>query len=68
MLPEPLPRVDGVAIAGERRLAIVDGVIVAPGDRVGRRSVKRIDTDGVVLREPDGREVAIPIRGRKPSS
>ena len=62
----PLPRVDGIAIAGERRLAIVDGSIVGPGDRIGGRTVKRIDVNGVVLREPGGGEVFVAIRSRKP--
>jgi len=63
---DPLPRVDGVAIAGERRLAILDGAIVGIGDRVGRRTVKRIDTHGVVLRDPGGGEIFVAIRARKP--
>lgn len=64
---DPLPRVDGVAIAGDRRLAIVDGAIVGPGDRVGRRVILRIESGGVVLRDPGGREVFVGIRSRKPS-
>jgi hypothetical protein len=70
--PEPprprLPRVDGLMISSTRSLAIVDGIVVAPGDRVGGRIVVRIDRDGVVLREPSGREVHVAIRTRKPSS
>lgn len=61
----PLPRVDGIMISGERRLAIVGGSIVAAGDRVGQRSVVRIERDGVVLREPSGQEVLVAIRTRK---
>ena len=63
---DPLPRVDGIAISATRRLAILDGAIVSPGDRVGRRSVKRIEHNGVVLREPNGAEVFVAIRSRKP--
>jgi hypothetical protein len=63
-LPE-LPRVDGIMISGDRRLAIVGGNIVAPGDAVGPRVVVRIDRDGVVLRDPDGRQVYVAIRTRK---
>jgi hypothetical protein len=63
---DPLPRVDGIAIGGERRLAIVDGVIVSPGDRVGRRTVKRIDSTGVLFRDPGGGDVFVAIRARKP--
>jgi hypothetical protein len=61
----PLPRVDGVMIAGERRLAIVDGLVVAPGDRIGGRSIARIERDGVMLREPSGREVFVAVRPRR---
>jgi hypothetical protein len=64
--PAPLPRVDGIMISADRRLAIVDGNVVAPGDRVGPRSVARIERDGVVLREASGREVHVAIRTRKP--
>jgi hypothetical protein len=65
-MAEPLPRVDGIAISGERRLAILNGTIVGPGDRVGGRVVKRIDRDGVLLIEPGGRDVFVAIRTRKP--
>jgi hypothetical protein len=63
---DPLPRVDGIAIFGDRRLAIVDGEIVAPGDLVGRRAVTRIEGNGVAFREPGGREIFVAIRSRKP--
>jgi hypothetical protein len=63
---DPLPRVEGIAISGDRRLAIVDGAIVGPGDRVGTRLVRRIDKNGVLLREASGREVFVAIRTRKP--
>jgi len=62
----PLPTVDGIMISGDRRLAIVGGQVVAPGDPVGPRAVARIDRNGVVLREPSGREVYVAIRTRKP--
>jgi hypothetical protein len=52
-------------IAGERRLAIVDGLVVAPGDRIGGRSIARIERDGVMLREPSGREVFVAVRPRR---
>jgi hypothetical protein len=63
---EPLPSVDGIMIAGSRRLAIVDGTVVAPGDAVGVRAIARIERDGVVLREPSGREIYVAVRPRKP--
>ena len=61
-----LPSVDGIMIAGERRLAIVGGEVVAAGDVVGVRAVSRIERDGVVLREPSGREIYVAIRPRRP--
>ena len=62
----PLPSVDGIMIAGSRRLAIVDGTVVAAGDAVGVRAIARIERDGVVLREPSGRETYVAVRPRKP--
>jgi hypothetical protein len=53
-------------IAGPHRLAIVGGTVVAPGDPIGSRAIARIERDGVVLREPSGREVYVAIRPRKP--
>jgi hypothetical protein len=64
----PLPSVDGILIAGDRRLAIVGGEVVAAGDVVGVRAVSRIERDGVVLREPSGREIYVAIRPRRPPS
>jgi len=61
----PLPRLDGVMISPARTLAIIDGNVVGPGDRAGGRTVVRIDREGVVLREPSGREVYVAIRTRK---
>ncbi len=37
-----------------------------PGDPVGTRAIARIERDGVVLREPSGREIYVAIRPRKP--
>jgi hypothetical protein len=64
--PPPLPRVDGIMIAGTRRLAIVDGIVVEPGDRVGARVVSSIERDGVVLVDSSGRAIFVAIRARKP--
>lgn len=63
-LKDPLPKVDSVLIDQDRRLAIIDGVIVAVGDAVGPRVVVQIDRDFVVLREPSGLSVRIPVRSR----
>ena len=51
---------------GTQRLAIVGGVVVSPGDAIGARAVARIERDGVVLREPSGRETYVAIRTRNP--
>ena len=70
--PEPplpvLPRVDGVLISGIRTLAIIDGIVVAPGDLVGSRTVVKIERDGVTLREASGAEVFVAIKTRKPGT
>jgi len=63
-LGEPLPKVDSILIDQERRLAIVDGSIVMIGDAVGSRVVVQIDRDAVVLREPSGASVRVPLRAR----
>jgi hypothetical protein len=60
-LKEPLPRVESILIAHNRRLAIVDGRIVGVGETVGPRVIVRIDDDGVVFREPSGREVRVAL-------
>ena len=60
--PPPLPTVGGILISQDRRLAVIDGVVVAVGDEVAGRVVSRIDPDGVVLREPSGRYVRVPVR------
>jgi hypothetical protein len=62
---EPLPSVDGIMISGDRRLAIVGGEVVAAGDVVGMRAVARIEHDGVVLKEPSGREIYVAMRPRR---
>jgi hypothetical protein len=58
----PLPVVNSILVAPDRRLAVLDGEIVREGDTVGPRVVIRIEPRAVVLREPSGREVTIPIR------
>jgi hypothetical protein len=61
-LKEPLPRIESILIDHTRRLAIIDGRIVGVGDAVGPRVVVRIDAEGVVLREPSGLNVRVPLR------
>jgi hypothetical protein len=64
-LSNPLPVVSSILVAPERRLAVLDGEIVREGDAVGPRVWIRIEPRAVVLREPSGHEVRVPIR-RKP--
>ena len=61
---EPLPKVDSILVDQERRLAILDGAVVGVGDPIGARVVAQIDRDTVVLREPSGVLVRVPIRSR----
>jgi hypothetical protein len=63
-LSTPLPVVNSIMVAPDRRLAVLDGEIVREGDAVGARVVVRIERRAVVLREPSGREVTVPIRRR----
>jgi hypothetical protein len=63
----PAPQVDGIMIAGDRRLAIVNGAIVTVGDSVGGHVVVKIERDRVLLQSPSGREVYVAIRTRKPA-
>ena len=60
--PTPLPVVNSILVAPDRRLAVLNGEIVREGDAVGVRVVIRIEPRAVVLREPSGREVTVPIR------
>jgi hypothetical protein len=57
-----LPVVNSILVAPDRRLAVLNGEIVREGDAVGPRVVVRIERGAVVLREPSGYEVRVPIR------
>ena len=63
-LKDPLPVVNSILVAPDRRLAVLDGAIVREGDAVGPRVLIRIEPGAVVLREPSGYEVRVPIRRR----
>jgi Tfp pilus assembly PilM family ATPase len=58
-LPEPAtetdPQVRSILFSEERRLAIIDGRIVRPGDRLGTGFVQAIDRDSVVITTAAGR-------------
>jgi hypothetical protein len=63
-LRDPLPVVNSILVAPDRRLAVVAGEIVREGDAIGRRVLIRIERDGLLLREPSGHEVRVYIRRR----
>jgi hypothetical protein len=63
-LKDPLPAVHSILVSADRRLAVLDGLIVREGDAVGVRVLVRIEPDAVVLREPSGFEIRVSIRGR----
>jgi hypothetical protein len=58
----PLPTVTGILISSDRQFAVIDGAVVSAGDKVGPRVVVRIEPAAVVLREPSGHEVRVPVR------
>lgn len=60
----PLPFVNSILVAPERRLAVIDGIIVREGDAVGSRVLIRIEPDAVLLEEPSGSQVRVPLRRR----
>ena len=65
-LKDPLPQVDSVLVDQERRLAIIDGMVVGVGDAVGPRRVTQIESDAVDLREPSGLLVRVHVRAKSP--
>jgi len=65
-LRDPLPQVDSILVDQERRLAIINGMVVGVGDAVGPRRVTQIESDTVDLREPSGLLVRVHVRGKSP--
>jgi hypothetical protein len=61
-LRDALPVVNSILVAPDRRLAVANGEIVREGDAIGRRVLVRIEPGALVLREPSGLEVRVPIR------
>jgi hypothetical protein len=61
-LKDAVPSVDSILVSQERRFAIVGGRILSVGDRIGPRVVAEIERDAVVLQEPSGHRIRIPIR------
>jgi hypothetical protein len=66
LLKDPVPRVNAILVAADRRLATVgeDGQIVGVGDTIGRRVVVGIDERTVLLREPSGMQIRVALGGR----
>jgi hypothetical protein len=62
--PDPLPAVGGVLISADRKLAVVEGAVVAIGDKVGAHTVAGIEPNAVIFRDAAGRETRVPIRPR----
>jgi hypothetical protein len=60
----PLPTVTGILISSDRQFAVIDGAVLSAGDKVGPRVVVRIEPAAVILREPSGHEVRVPVRGK----
>jgi hypothetical protein len=65
-LKDPLPRIDSILIDRERRLAVIDGQIVGVGAAIGPRVVTGIERDAVILREPSGWSIRVPLRSGGP--
>lgn len=64
LLKDPLPRVNTILVSADRQVALVDGRVVAVGDKVGQRVVSRIEARSVVFREPSGLQIRIGLGGR----
>lgn len=60
--PAPLPVVQTILFSPGRNVALVDGRIVKPGDRVGEGRVAEIGRDAVVVESPDGRRTSLALR------
>lgn len=58
---QPAPVVTSILFSTGRRVAIVDGRIVRPGDRVRSGVVRSIESDAVVIVEPGGAERRVAI-------
>jgi hypothetical protein len=63
-LKAPVPEVESILVAADRRVARIDGRIVTVGDQVGPRVVAGIERDTVVLEEPSGYQIRVALRRR----
>ena len=57
----PKLRLDGTAVAGRWRMAIINGQRVFEGQTVGMMRVQTVSTDGVTLLGPGGETVALTL-------
>jgi hypothetical protein len=53
-VPQPIPVVNGILFSNNRRVARIDGRVVAPGDHVGSAIVRSIEADAVIIVTPSG--------------
>lgn len=65
-LNEPVPVIEMILVDQSRRLAVIGGAVVAVGDAVGARTVAQIEPEFVMLKEPSGLLIRVPIRGKVP--
>ncbi len=61
VVAQPDPVVSGILYSSGRRVALIDGRLVGPGDRVGGGVVLSIEANAVVITEPGGRERRVEI-------
>lgn len=61
---QPAPVVTSIVISGGRGVALVDGEVVRPGDRLQAGVVQAIEPDAVVVAGPGGRIRRITIKKR----
>ena len=59
--PQPDSVVSSILFSRDRRVAIVDGRVVRPGDRVRAGVIRSIEPDAVVVADPAGRERRIAL-------
>lgn len=60
----PAPVVTGILVSGGRRVALVDGRVVGPGDRLAAGIVQSIEPDAVVIAGPRGQTRLLKIERR----
>ena len=57
----PATGLQSIRRSGKRRVALLHGEWVRPGDKAGEAVVERIDEQALVLRHPDGSREIIPL-------